>query len=176
MSLCVFTACLALLASLLANQTSNPRKTATLDAIETTASADLAWLRNYANFYRLESGPFNTTSTITGADSFTQSSYLSYQPDPDICASETLPAAFVAAAQSVVITPAKLADIPSTSGTEQQITLPTSAGSTQLFRKISFPSGQVDHVTVSYYLKNDSLNLGFQRNTAILIDAFAWCP
>ncbi len=183
LSICIITASLALLASLLTNQVNNPRKASALSAIETTASADLTWLRNYAKLWRLESGPYNitpstTTNSITGADTFTQSSYLSYQPDPDSCAAETLPTDFLVAAQNVVISPAKLAtiaDATPVSGAEKLISLPTEAGSTQLWRSITF-TGQVDHIDVSYYLKNDALSLGFKRNAAILIDASAWCP
>jgi Tfp pilus assembly protein PilV len=179
LSICIITASLALLASLLTNQANNPRKASALNAIETTASADLTWIRNYAKLWRLESGPYSTTTnTITGADSFTQSSYLSYQPDPDSCAAETLPSDFLVAAQAVVITPAKLATIADStpvSGAEKQITLPTEAGSTQLWRSITF-TDQTDHIVVSYYLKNDGLNLDFKRNTAILIESAAWCP
>ena len=183
LSICIITAALVLLASLLTNQVNNPRKAAALTAIETTASADLSWIRRYAATWRLESGPYKipestTTNSITGADSFTPSTYLSYEPDPDSCASGTLPSDFLVAAQAVVISPAKLAtiaDSPPVSGAEKQVSLPTEAGSIQLWRSIRF-TGQTDHIDVSYYLKNDSLNLGFQRNTAIQIDAAAWCP
>ena len=203
----IVTSALGILASQLTSQVKTPRKAAAQAAIEAAAATDLSWIRRYAQIWLAESGPFNipessSTNAITGASSFTQSSLLSYEADqPDkikdptgslntiSCVSDSFTSAFLKAAESVRLSTNLLpnnsnviADSTLVSGPTdaKQISLPSAAGTSQLWRTIIF-ADQSDHITISYSLINpqqviqDPYGLGFTRTTAVLIDAAAWC-
>jgi Tfp pilus assembly protein PilV len=185
----IVTSALGILASQLTTQVKSPRNASAQAAIEAAAATDLSWIRSYAQIWLAEKGPFTTTSAITKASSFTQSSELSYetdQPDPadstkNLCESQSFTSAFLKAAESVRSSTGFLpnnsnviADSTPLSGAEKQITLPSAAGTSTLWRKIIF-AGQSDHITISYYLKVDPYGLGFKRTAAVLLDAAAWC-
>ena len=185
----IVTSALGILASQLTTQVKSPRNASAQAAIEAAAVTDLNWIRRYAQIWLAEKGPFTTTSAITKASSFTQSSELSYetdQPDPadstkNLCESQSFTSAFLKAAESVRSSTGFLpnnsnviADSTPLSDAEKQITLPSDAGTSTLWRKITF-ANQSDHVTIAYYLKVDPYGLGFKRTTAVLLDAAAWC-
>lgn len=195
----IVTSALGILASQLTSQVKTPRKAAAQAAIAAAAATDLSWIHRYAQIWLAESGPFNisessSTNTITGASSFTQSSQLSYEADqPDkikdptgslnliSCVSDSFTSAFLKAAESVRLSPSLLpnnsnviADSTPVSAAEKQITLPSDAGTSTLWRKISF-TGLSDYITISYSLKVDPYGLGFKRTAAVLLDAAAWC-
>ena len=198
-AVCIVTAALGILASQLTTQASSPRKAAALSAIETAANTDLNWIRGYSKIYLAESGPFNipestSTNSITKASSFTQSSNLSYQADqPDtikdptgslnlnLCTSDSFTSSFLSAADSVQkssdLLPNSIADIadsPPVSGATKQIPLSKEAGTSTLWRTITF-TGQNDLITISYSMGTDPFNLGFKLHSAVLIEAAAWC-
>lgn len=170
--------------SLLFNrQVSFNQRTAALDAIDAAVSRDLTWLKSYARFWEMKSGPYNLTATQTGASSFTTSSVLDYEPAVVDCESGTLAQSFINKAASADVTPIGTSPnqlvrpnaIPTTSGTAQTITLPAVASAYTLTRRINY-TGLTNRVQVVYSVTGaDAAQLPYPREASLLLQAEAWC-
>jgi hypothetical protein len=169
--------------SMFTRQSSFDRRTQALDAIDAEVSRDLSWLKSYARFWEMSSGPYNLTAAQTGAASFTTSSFLNYEPTADDCAAGTLAQSFINMAASDAVTPIGTSPnqlvrpnpIPTSSGVAQSITLPAVASAYALTRTINF-TGLANRIRVVYAISgSDAAQLPYPREASILVQAEAWC-
>lgn len=171
------------LSSIFNRQISFDQRTAALDAIDAAVSRDLTWLKSYARFWEMNSGPYNLTATQTGASSFTTSSYLSYEPSDADCDGGTLAQTFINKAAGADVTPIGTSPnqlvrpnaIPTTSGTAQAISLPAVASAYTLNRTINY-TGLTNRIRVVYAVSgSDAAQLPYPREASVLLQAEAWC-
>jgi type II secretory pathway pseudopilin PulG len=179
---------LAILVNVSIGQMRSNRRAIALNAVETAISADLAWLRNYAQIWKLDAGPFNLTTSQTQTASYTINSSLNYDPGAacdDIDANDNpIPIAnvFLRDASSVATSPARPYTVPSTpaSGPDDstRIDLPPTAGDFKLTRTITIADGGIgssgNTILVRYNLSGSEAP-ALDRSTSILIAASAWC-
>ncbi len=174
----ILTASIGALAALSARQWSRSVDVDVLDRVENAVAADLGWLKSYAQFWRMTSGPYNLTCTQAGFGSgctafITSNVTTAYAPDPSLCSTTTgLAAAFVTAAGTVTITPARPFDVAS--------------GATTLAVTGGLPSGMSltrtittgkNLVFLTYSLSGaNAADYSFRREVALRPEASAWCP
>lgn len=53
-----------------------------LTGVEAVVSRDLDWISDYARYWKLRSGPYNLTTAITQASSWTMAPQVDYEPPP----------------------------------------------------------------------------------------------
>lgn len=177
----ILTVSIGALALATARQWSNSRDVDVLDRVENAVGSDLGWLKTYASYWRLASGPYSTTQlscTQAGfasgcAERIFSNSITIYQPDETRCATATgLADDFIAAANGVSITPPRpfspivagtttlnVANLPS--GTSLRRTLTT--GKNLVFLSYSFVGG-------------NAAAYGFRREVSVMPEAASWCP
>lgn len=154
---------------------------------ENAVASDLGWLKSYAKVWKMDTGPYDLTTTQTLTSSFTFSlNTLSYSPDKTLCATVSgLAAAFITDARSVTFTPAR----PYTLATGRtQLAVSGLASGLGLWRTLSTTrtgSTARNLVYLSYTLERNGsagtagtidTTYGFQREVAVRIEAEAWCP
>jgi hypothetical protein len=133
----------------------------TYDAIEAAASADLGWLRWYANTWRCHSGRY--------AECTVKSSFLSYNPSSSDCSN--IGQAFLSNASTASTTPPRPFAVPSTNSASQTMALNNAPGTT-LTRTITL-SPSNNRFSVSYVATG---SVSYTKDASFLIDAAAWCP
>jgi len=139
-------------------------------AVDVVVSRDLAWISNYARWWKASSGPFNVTTQSTLLSSFTFSSELAYIPPAAQCLAGTLAAGFVSdAATNANITPASQYTIPADGSTTSLATV----NGVTVQRAIS-TNGSTVNLTYTV-TGGQASSLGFNRQVALLVDASAWC-
>lgn len=163
-----------------------------MSRIDNAVASDSAWLKTYAKYWRMVSGPYSITCTQAGFPSacraFVYSATSSeYEPDPDqnLCPNATstgaptaLANAFVTAAASVTINPAR----PYTVAIGETILInsatdtgqPRLPSGTHLARDIRL-SGNLIYISYSFIGAN-AATYKFRREVAIRPEAASWCP
>lgn len=149
------------------------------NTIEQIINEDLGWIKGYAAAWKMKSGPYNYSTAITKTSSFTTSPYVSYAPPEtgtNSCTSG-LGAEFLADAAAVTMTPARPQPIPTSANTAQTLTLPSGSSGYSIKRTISYGSGaQANRIDIHYAITGDkATSLGISRETAIYLEAAAWC-
>lgn len=135
-------------------------KARTYDSLEAATSADLGWLKWYANTWRCFTGRYASCTT--------KASYLSYNPSTADCAN--IAQAFLSAASTASTTPARPYAVPANTGSAQAISLSNAPG-TSLSRIISVSSSG-NRINVRY---QSSGSVSYTKDASVLIDASAWC-
>ncbi|CAK6698024.1 hypothetical protein IFHNHDMJ_02347 [Synechococcus sp. CBW1107] len=169
---------MAAISTTFSSQLSTARRSSDRSQIESVIAEDLAWIRNYATIWRMESGPYNLTTTQTKASSFASSPSVSYSPDPSLCSSGGLASSFVSDAASVTLSPARPNSIPTTSGSQQSLTIPGGIPGVSLNRRITFSSTTPDdnRIYVYYNLSGENSSaLSISRESSIYLEAASWC-
>jgi hypothetical protein len=173
----ILTASIGALAALTARQWMGSTNVDVLDRVENAVARDLGWLKTYAKYWRMSSGPYNLTCTQAGfgnsCTAFVASTTSTeYEPDATRCATATgLADDFVTAAGSVVITPARPFAVASGSTTLDVAGLPSD---TSLTRTIT--TGK-NLVFLSYsFTGTNAAPYNFVREVALQPEAAAWCP
>ena len=149
------------------------------NTIEQVINEDLGWIKSYATAWKMKSGPYNYSTAITKTSSFTTSPYVSYAPPEtgtNNCTSR-LGAEFLADAATVTMIPARPQTIPTTANSGQILTLPSGASGYSITRTIGYGSGaQANRMNITYTISGSkAANLGISRETAIYLEAAAWC-
>lgn len=140
-----------------------------LTGVEAVVSRDLDWISDYARYWKLRSGPYNLTTAITQASSWTMAPQVDYEPPAARCANGTLADGFLADLATVTTSPARPYAIPAV-GVAQ--TLPV-ATDLDVIRTIT---NQGSRIHVSYSLTGSKAEgLRFDRQASVLIEAAAWC-
>jgi len=160
---------IAFLVPALIRQASISTEATSLTSVEAVVSRDLDWISDYARYWKLRSGPYNLSATITQASSYTFSPQVEYEPPADRCANGTLAEGFLSAASSVTTTPARPYPIAG-SGSVETITVATDL---QLARTITTQRNRIQVLYALTGSKADSLR--FSRQASVLIEAAAWC-
>lgn len=173
----ILTVSIGTLAAVTARQWSRSSEVDVLDRVENAVASDLGWLKSYAKYWRMTTGPYNLTAaqTCPGAtcDAFVFSNTTTdYQPDAAQCATATgLADAFVTAAGSVTIDPARPHSVSGGTTTLNVAGLPSG---TSLTRTIS--TGK-NLVFLSYAFTGTNADpYNFVREVAVKPEAAAWCP
>ena len=140
-----------------------------LTKVEAVVSRDLDYITDYARYWKLLSGPYNLSTTITKASNWIMTPQVEYAPPANSCANGTLAAGFLADLASVTTTPARPYAIPAAGGAQS---LPV-ATDLELTRTIT---SQGSRIHVSYGLTGSKADgLRFFRQASVLIEAAAWC-
>lgn len=180
----ILTVSIGTLALLFTRQWSSSRDVDVLQRVENAVAADLGWLKSYAKYWRMTSGPYNLSCSQagfpTGCEPFAVSSTSSeYLPDENRCATDTgLAADFVTAAASVTITPARphavaLGDTTLLNSATDSGRPPLPSGTT-LVRNISLGKNLI---YISYNLNgSNAAAYRFRREMALMPEAASWCP
>lgn len=173
----ILTASIGALAVVTAQQWSRSTDVDVLDRVENAVARDLGWLKTYAKYWRMTTGPYNLTCTQAGfgnsCTAFVPSSVVTeYAPDADLCATNTgLADAFVTAAGSVTINPARPFAVASGTSTLAVAGLPAGMSLTR-----TLTTG-TNLVFLSYGLSGaNAAAYGFRREVALRPEASAWCP
>lgn len=173
----ILTASIGALAVLTSRQMTTSTDVDVLDRVENAVARDLGWLKTYAKYWRMSSGPYNLTCTQAGfganCSAFVTSSVSTeYSPDEARCATATgLADDFITDAGSVTITPARPFALASGSITLNVAGLPSGASLTR-----TITTGK-NLVFLSYSFSGGSAsNYKFRREVAVLPEASAWCP
>lgn len=173
----ILTASIGALALVMAQQWRRSTDIDVLDRLENAVASDLGWLKTYAKYWRLASGPYDLTCTQAGFASgcdvrLFSSTNTDYQPDEARCATATgLADDFVTAAGSVTINPARPFAVSSGTTTLNVAGLPSG---TSLTRTIS--TGR-NLVFLSYsFTGANAASYRFVREVALQPEAAAWCP
>lgn len=173
----ILTASIGALALLSARQWSTSTNVDVLDRVENAVARDLGWLKTYAKYWRLASGPYSPTCAQAGFPSGCGERVFSrtttdYQPDESRCATATgLADDFVAAANTVVINPARPFAVASGDTTLTVAGLPSGMSLTR-----TLATGK-NLVFVSYSLTGaNASSYGFVREVALRPEAASWCP
>lgn len=185
----ILTASIGALAVVTAQQWGRSTDIDVLDRVENAVASDLGWLKTYAKYWRLASGPYDLSCVQAGFPAGCTVRNFStgttdYQPDEALCATATgLADAFVAAAGSAdsgTITPAPpLPRVASGTNTLNVAGLP--AGMT-LQRTITTTRPQNTSpnnlVYISYALLQNGQpsSYNFVREVALSPEAASWCP
>ncbi len=191
----ILTVAIGSLAVLSTRQWARSKDVDILDRVENAVSLDLGWLKTYGKHWRMTSGPYNLTCTQAGfsgtCDPFIVSSTTSeYNPDPagDTCpnpsgtpviADTALASAFVTAAASVTLNPARpfpiaVGDTTLISGGNSDTGRPRLVSGTSLVRTISLGRNLI---YISYRFAGDDADAyRFRREVALHPEAAAWCP
>ncbi|WP_411867804.1 hypothetical protein [Vulcanococcus limneticus] len=146
------------------------------NAIEAAVSTDLAWIKRYAKFWRMKSGPYSLSKATTKTNNeFTTSPVLSYE-----CANADLTTAglstqFLADADSVSNTADDIEpSLPYKFNESTEIPIQNSTQSYILTRAIN--TSDPTHVHLTYNLTGgDSASLAFKRQASIILESAAWC-
>jgi type II secretory pathway pseudopilin PulG len=141
-----------------------------LTKVEAVVSRDLDYISDYARYWKLSSGPYNLSNTITNTStSYVMAPQVEYEPPADRCANGTLAAGFLDDLASVTTTPARPYAIP-VAGGAQSLPVDTDL---EVSRTIS---SQGSRIHVSYSLTGSKAEgLRFFRQASVLIEAAAWC-
>jgi type II secretory pathway pseudopilin PulG len=141
-----------------------------LTKVEAVVSRDLDYITDYARYWKLSSGPYNLSNTITSTStSYVMAPQVEYAPPADRCANGTLAAGFLDDLASVTTTPARPYAIP-VAGGAQSLPVDTDL---EVSRTIS---SQGSRIHVSYSLTGSKAEgLRFFRQASVLIEAAAWC-
>jgi type II secretory pathway pseudopilin PulG len=141
-----------------------------LTKVEAVVSRDLDYISDYARYWKLSSGPYNLSNTITNTStSYVMAPQVEYAPPADRCANGTLAAGFLDDLASVTTTPARPYAIP-VAGGAQSLPVDTDL---EVSRTIS---SQGSRIHVSYSLTGSKAEgLRFFRQASVLIEAAAWC-
>jgi type II secretory pathway pseudopilin PulG len=141
-----------------------------LTKVEAVVSRDLDYITDYARYWKLSSGPYNLSNTITNTStSYVMAPQVEYAPPADRCANGTLAAGFLDDLASVTTTPARPYAIP-VAGGAQSLPVDTDL---EVSRTIS---SQGSRIHVSYSLTGSKAEgLRFFRQASVLIEAAAWC-
>ena len=173
----ILTVSIGALAAVTARQWSRSSEVDVLDRVENAVASDLGWLKTYAKYWRLASGPYDLSCTQAGFASGCNVRVFSntttdYEPDPARCATATgLADDFVTAAGSASITPARPFAVTSGLTTLNVAGLPSGAS---LTRTIS--TGK-NLVFLSYSFTGTNADpYNFVREVAVKPEAAAWCP
>jgi hypothetical protein len=183
------------------NTTGLNRRAAATSAIEVAISNDLAWFRQYAVLWRMQTGPFETLDTelidrVTNLSSSTYSkrspNSLSTYEQPPGCPSATTTTTTTAMAEQFQDDAANLyMYLPSNDqppnpinappntvpadDTLITIALPKSASGYTLNRKIQPNGSLLGVLTITYTLEQSSTKI-FERSSSLLLPAAGWCP
>lgn len=173
----ILTASIGTLALATARQWTRSSDVDVLDRVENAVATDLGWLKTYAKYWRMSSGPYNLTCTQAGFGAgctpfLVSSVSTEYDPDSSLCATATgLADAFVTAAASVTLTPARPYTVASGNTTLSVSGLPSGMTLTR-----SLTTGK-SLVFLSYSLSGaNAANYRFRREVALRPEASAWCP
>jgi len=139
-----------------------------LTAVEAVVSRDLDWISDYARWWKMRSGPYNLSPSITTLSGWSTESEATYEPPADHCEANTLSSDFVDAMGSVPASAVRPYAI-SGSGTTDI----ASVNGITVQRIISIAPNRLH---VSYLLQGDpASSLRFNRQASVLIEAAAWC-
>jgi hypothetical protein len=157
------------------------RRAAATSAIEVAISNDLAWFRQYAVLWRLQSGPFdagtlsnNVTHTPTA---YTQATSIQYTPiacnSPGMATTYRVNAASSSTHESPINSPPYpfiSNDLP------QSISLPAVASKYNLSRKLE-PGPENGTLKITYTLTNPNYVVPtiFIRSSSLYLPAAGWC-
>jgi Tfp pilus assembly protein PilV len=172
----ILTVSIGALAAVTARQWSRSSEVDVLDRVENAVARDLGWLKSYAKYWRMSTGPYNLSAaqTCPGAscEFVFSNTTTDYQPDGARCATATgLADDFVTAAGSVTITPARPHSIAAGDTTLNVAGLPNG---TSLTRTIT--TGK-NLVFLSYsFTGTNAAGYNFVREVALKPEAAAWCP
>jgi hypothetical protein len=173
----ILTASIGVLAALTARQWSSSADVDVLDRVESAVARDLGWLKTYATYWRMTSGPYNITCTQAGfgnsCTAFVSSRFgLEYAPDEARCATATgLADDFVTAAGSVTLNPARPFTVASGATTLGVSGLPSGMSLTR-----TITTGN-NIVYLSYSLTGaNAATYNFRREAALRPEASGWCP
>lgn len=173
----ILTASIGTLAAVTARQWSRSTDVDVLDRVENAVATDLGWLKTYAQYWRMSTGPYNLTCTQAGfganCSPFVVSSIsTTYEPDANSCATATgLADDFVTAASSVTITPARPFPVASGTTTLSVAGLPSGTNLTRILT-----TGK-NLVFLSYRFNGaNAANYRFRREVALRPEASAYCP
>lgn len=193
----IISASLGALALLSTSQWANSKDVDILNRAENAIARDLGWLKSYAKYWRMTSGPYNFTATQTGASSYTLSrNTIEYQPDR----SDVTPAETRCSTSSTSMAQAFISDASSdAAGTafnpNRPFNLSTSAATTltptglpaglSLRRTIAFSKtvnstdiSTRNTVYITYTLDDGSGSSAYRliREVALRPEAADWCP
>jgi hypothetical protein len=164
------------------------RRAAATSVIEVSISNDLAWFRQYAMLWRLQSGPFNNLSTqvthttapytqIPPANPFNLSN--SYEVLPECGTTTTAIAiAFQNDAASLTTYVAPINSPPNAvpnDNSSTTIDLATTIASGYDLARVIQPGPTKGTLTITYTLSKSGTNL-FERSNSIYLPAAGWCP
>ena len=188
----ILTVSIGTLAVLTARQWSSSADVDVLDRVENAVARDLGWLKTYAKYWRMTSGPYPLTCEQAGFGSgctafVTSKLATTYEPDPDLCTETTgLAEGFVEAASTVSLTPARPFAINPDNLTQTLLTSNPSPQAGQGQYERSLPSGTslvrtitpgTNIVSLSYSLQGaNAAPYRFVREAAVMLEASAWCP
>ena len=163
---------IAFLVPALIRQASISTEATSLTKVEAVVSRDLDWIRDYARYWKLRSGPYNLSAAITKASSYSLSPQLEYEPPANLCANGTLAESFLSDASSVTTTPARPYAI-SVAGGAQSLPLDPVDTNLEVSRTITTQPNRIQLLYTLTGSKADSLR--FSRQASVLIEAAAWC-
>jgi len=173
----ILTASIGGLAVLTARQWSSSGEVDVMERVESAVARDLGWLKTYATYWRMTSGPYNLTCTQAGfgndCTAFIPSRFShEYEPDAARCSTATgLADDFVSAASSVTLSPARPFSVASGATTLSGIGLPAGMILTR-----TITTGK-NLVFLSYSLSGtNAATYGFRREAALRPEATGWCP
>jgi type II secretory pathway pseudopilin PulG len=170
---------ISLLVPVLVRQFSLSSDSSNLTAVEAVVSRDLDWISDFARGWRMQSGPYNLPTAITGLSTSPTGNDLVYYPDPLLCSAGTLasdPSGGILARMSAVnnsgLSSAAARPYPIPATASQSTDLTTVNGIT--VQRIITP--QANRLQVRYQLSGDAAApLRFSRQASVLIEAAAWC-
>ncbi len=164
---------IAFLVPALIRQASISTEATSLTKVEAVVSRDLDWIRDYARYWKLRSGPYNLSAAITKAStSYFVSPQMEYEPPANLCANGTLAESFLSDASSVTTTPARPYAI-SVAGGAQSLPLDPVDTDLEVSRTITTQPNRIQLLYTLTGSKADSLR--FSRQASVLIEAAAWC-
>ena len=191
----ILTASIGALAVVTARQWSRSVDVDVLDRVENAVASDLGWLKTYAKYWRMTSGPYPITCVQAGFGSgctafVTSKLATEYEPDPADCADPTdltaLAKGFLDAASTVALTPARPYPINPLSLTQTLLTSNPNPQAGQGVYDRTLPSGTslqrtitpgTNIVYLSYALTGtNAAPYRFIREAALQLEASAWCP
>jgi hypothetical protein len=165
------------------------RRAAATSVIEVAISNDLAWFRQYAVLWRLQSGPFNNLSLdvthtpnpyiqIPNANPFNLTNRYQVLPECNANINAIATAFQNDAANSTtyvapINSPPNNNSVPN-DNSESSIILPAVASGHNLTRVIQ-PGPVKGTLTITYTLRRSGTNL-FDRSSSIYLPAAGWCP
>lgn len=191
----ILTASIGALAVVTARQWSRSVDVNVLDRVENAVASDLGWLKTYAKYWRMTSGPYPLTCEQAGfasgcsvaAPFVTSKLATEYEPDPALCTETTgLAEGFVKAASTVTLTPARPFSIDSENLTQILLTSDPNPDPGEGQYDSSLPPGATlvrtitpgtNIVKITYSLTGgNAAAYGFLREAALQLEASAWCP
>ena len=154
------------------------RQSADRNFIEAATSLDLSWIKRYAKFWKMKSGPYPLDSSHTKATAtFQTSPVLEYECANSDLTTTNLSAQFIADAVSVANTANDVVPkLPYAFSATANSTIPISNISSDYTLSRTIDTSNPNRVYIIYKLSSTNQQpINYVREASVLLESVAWC-